>query len=390
EKSMGNILIIGGGASGLMCALQLAKQGKSVTVLEKNDRVGKKLLVTGNGKCNLTNVNLSLEDYNTPTIREILEEFSPQRVIEEFALTGLLTKVDSEGRVYPYSESANTVVNVLMRRLDEYGVNIVGNALVESVSPTENGWKAVTSKGEYVGDKVVFACGSNATSGLDSMHLMSRLGHRVAPFRYAIAPLLCDEIKGARGVRAKVYAALFINGKETMGERGEILFKDDALSGILAFRLSSALARFKDKVESCKVVIDFVPDLQRQELAEFIYSNCSVYSPLEGILHKAIAQNVISRIPMDRSWVMSPKKANDIAKACKTFEVNILGVSSRANAQVACGGVALDELDMRTLQSKLHSGLYCIGESADVDGLCGGCNLHWAWASAMAASKDMI
>ncbi|MDE5654869.1 MAG: aminoacetone oxidase family FAD-binding enzyme [Clostridia bacterium] len=385
-----SILIIGGGASGLMCAIQLAKNGKSVTVLEKNERVGKKFLATGNGKCNLTNINITYKDYNTSLVKDILNEFSPQRIIEEFAQMGLLTKADAEGRVYPYSESAGSALNVLLRRLDEYGVKIICDALVEKVMPCNGKWKAMTSKGEFVGDSVVFACGSNATSGLDSLGIMANLGHKVVPFRYAIAPLLCDGVKGANGVRAKVYAGIYINGEFAMGERGELLFKDDALSGILAFRLSSALVRVRDKVEDCKVKIDFVPDMQEQKLADFIYYNGSVYNPLEGILHKAISYNIISRIPMDRSLIMSRKKANDVAKACKNFQVSIDGVGGRSNAQVACGGVALDELDMRTLQSKLHGGLYCIGESVDVDGLCGGCNLHWAWASAMAVSKDLI
>ena len=386
----GSILIIGGGASGLLCALKLAKNGKRVRVLEKNERVGKKLLSTGNGKCNLTNINITYKDYNTSLIKDILQEFTPQRVIDEFAQIGLLTKTDSEGRVYPYSESANTVLNVLLRRLDEYGVEIVCDTLVDKLLPDNGKWKAVTNKGEFIGDKVVFACGSNATSGVDSLNVMSGLGHKVVPFRYAIAPLLCDGVKGANGVRAKAYASIYINGRKAMGEKGELLFKDDALSGILAFRLSSALARYRDKIESCKVIIDFVPDMQESQLADFIFNNCSVFAPLEGVLHKAIAQNVISRIPMDRSLIMSRKKADDLAKASKNFEVDILGVGARANAQVACGGVTLDELDMRTLQSKLHKGLYCIGESVDVDGLCGGCNLHWAWASAMTAAKDLI
>ncbi len=387
---MNDILIIGGGASGLMCAYLLAKGGKAVTVLEKNDRVGKKLLATGNGKCNLTNVNLTLDDYNTALIKDILDEFTPNKVIDEFASMGLMTKVDGEGRVYPYSESANTVLNVLLRKLEEYGVKIICDAFVNKITPIDGKWKAIASKGEYIGDKAIFACGSNATSGIDSLNLISSLGHSVTSFRYAIAPLTCDGIKGMSGVRAKVHASIIINGKEIMGERGEILFKDDAISGILAFRLSSALARYSQRVESCKVKIDFAPDIQQDQLADFIYSNCSVFAPLEGILHKAIAQNVLSRVPMDRSWIMSRKKSNDIAKSCKAFDVNILGVGSRANAQIACGGVSLNELDTRTLQSRLHSGLYCIGESVDVDGLCGGCNLHWAWASAMAASKDLV
>ncbi|MDE6275964.1 MAG: aminoacetone oxidase family FAD-binding enzyme [Clostridia bacterium] len=384
-----SIVIIGGGASGLMCALLLAKRGKSVTVLEKNPRVGKKLLATGNGKCNLTNINLAVEDYNTVLVKDILQEFTPQRVIDEFADMGLLTKADAEGRVYPYSESANTVLNLIIRRLEEYGARVICDTLVEQIQPCKDKWKVITSNGEYTADVAVFACGSNATSGLDSLHLIRALGHRADQFRYAIAPLLCEDIKGANGVRAKVYATMFINGKEAMGERGEFLFKDDALSGILAFRLSSALARYKGKVESCKVIIDFVPDMQEERLADFIYGNCSVYAPLEGILHKAIAQNVMARVRMDRSLIMSREKADGIAKACKAYEVNIRGVGAKANAQVACGGVCLDELDMTSMQSKLHRGLYCIGESVDVDGLCGGCNLHWAWASAMAANKDI-
>ena len=384
-----NILIIGGGASGLMCALQLAKRGKSVTVLEKNGRVGKKLLATGNGKCNLTNLHVAVDDYNTPLVKDILGEFTPDKVIDEFAKMGLLTKADAEGRVYPYSESANTVLNLIIRRLEEYGVTQICDTTVEKIQPCKGGWNAVTSNGEYTADAVVFACGSNATSGLDSLHLMRALGHNVTPFKYAITPLTCDGVKGASGVRAKVYATMYINGNKTMGERGEFLFKDGALSGILAFRLSSALVRYKGKVESCKVAIDFIPDMSEEQLAEFIYSNCSVYSPLEGILHKAISQNVMARVRMDRSLIMSREKANGIAKACKNFEVDILGAGARDNAQVACGGVSLDELDTRSLQSKLHSGLYCIGESVDVDGLCGGCNLHWAWASAMAVAKNI-
>lgn len=385
-----SILIIGGGASGLMCAYMLAKNGKSVKVFEKNQRVGNKLLATGNGKCNLTNLNISVQDYNTMLVKDIIGEISPQRVIGEFAQMGLLTKSDSEGRVYPYSESANTLLNVLIRRLDEFGVEFICDTVVGKIVPLDGQWKVITNNGEYIGGKVVFACGSNATSGSDSLNLIKSLGHNVIPFRYAIAPLLCDEIKGANGVRAKVNATMFINGEKTMGERGEFLFKNDALSGILAFRLSSTLARYRKEVKSCKVVIDFVPDMTLEQLEEFIYSNCYAISPLEGILHKALAFNVIARVPMDRSLIMSHKKAHDLANGCKSFEVNILGVGAKANAQVACGGVDLNELDMNTLQSKLHSGLYCIGESVDVDGLCGGCNLHWAWASAMAASKDMI
>ncbi len=386
---MEEVLIIGGGASGLMCAVLLAESGRKVTVLEKNDRVGTKLLATGNGKCNLTNVNLSVNDYNTNAARDVIEEFSPQKVVELFNKMGLLTKTDVEGRVYPYSESANTVLNVLISRLREYGAQTVCDCAVTALNYKNNKWIAVTSKGEFSADKVIFACGSNATTGHDSLKILKDLGHKVKAFSYAIAPLKCDCVKGASGVRAKVYATVYINGQAVMGEKGELLFKDNALSGILAFRLSSAIAR-NQNAKDCKVVIDFVPDLDESQLSEFIYRNCSAMSPLEGILHKALAFNVVATTPMDRSLIMSRKKAADLAKACKNFQVDILGVESKNHAQVACGGVAVGELDMKTMQSKLREGLYCVGECVDVDGLCGGFNLHWAWASAAAAYKDII
>ncbi|MDE7337181.1 MAG: NAD(P)/FAD-dependent oxidoreductase, partial [Clostridia bacterium] len=187
-----------------------------------------------------------------------------------------------------------------------------------------------------------------------------------------------------------VFAGIEIDGKSEMGERGEILFKDGALSGVLAFRLSSALARRGGKFKTCKAVIDFVPDLSQEQLADYIYTNCSVFAPLEGILHKALAFNVLATVPMDRSLIMSRKKAEDLARGCKRFEVEITGVGGKNSAQVACGGIELDGIDDATMQSRLCKGIYAIGEAINVDGLCGGFNLHWAWASALACSGDIV
>ena len=384
------ILIIGGGASGMMCALKSAKKGAEVTIVERNDRVGKKLLATGNGKCNLSNLGASKDAYNSPFVAKVLAKYDAQKIIAEFASLGLLCKADSEGRVYPYSESATTVLNVLLQRLAEYGVEIQCDCVAQKIEKRGDGFKLITSKGELFADKIVLASGSDATSGFNSHSLVGDFGHKTVPLNYAIAPLLCKDVKGANGVRAKVYASIAVNGKTLMGERGELLFKDNALSGVLAFRLSSMLARYRDKVNSCEVIVDFVPDMSEKDLADYIYSNCSVYAPLEGVLHKALAYNVLATVPMDRSLIMSRKKAEDIARGCKNFKVNIEGVGGKSSAQVASGGIALDGIDDTSLQSKLCNGLYIIGEATDVDGLCGGFNLHWAWASALACSEEML
>lgn len=382
------VIIIGGGASGLMCAYRYAKSGASVTVLEKADRVGKKLLSTGNGKCNLSNIRAAADCYNDDRVKNVLNRYTPLRVIEEFSSMGLLTKVDSEGRVYPYCESANAVLNVFLRALGEYGVEIVTDCIVGNISLKEGKWIAMTGKGSYVGDRLVVACGSDATMGFNSQSIVKSQGHKVTPIKYAICPLLTESVKGANGVRAKAYASMFINGNEVMGESGELLFKDNALSGILAFRLSSALARYKEEIKNCQVKIDFFPDIPEDKLSDFIFKNCSAFAPLDGLLHKALAYNVLARTPMDRSLIMSRKKADDLAHTCKNFTVDISGLSSKANAQIACGGISLDGVDMMNMESKSRKGLYFIGECLDVDGLCGGYNLHWAWASAMAASED--
>ncbi|MCI8944464.1 MAG: aminoacetone oxidase family FAD-binding enzyme [Clostridia bacterium] len=382
------ILIVGGGASGMMCACRFAKRGFKVTVLEKSDRVGKKLLATGNGKCNLTNVNIKIEDYNSDEVKWALLRYSPKRVISEFESMGLMTRTDSEGRVYPYCESANAVLNTFLRVMEEYGVNIVTNCVVGGMTNRDGKWTVMSSKGNYVADKVVVATGSDATMGFNSHNITRSQGHKVTPIRYAIGPLLTDSVKGANGVRAKAHATMYINGQEVMGEKGELLFKDNALSGILAFRLSSALARYRSEVNSCKVVIDFFPDKSFEEVADFLHKYCSAASPLQGMLHKAIAQNIFARTPMDRSLIMSRKKAEDIAYTCKNFEVDIKGLSDRLNSQVACGGISLDRIDMITMRSRNTKGLIFVGECLDIDGLCGGGNLHWAWASAMAATEE--
>lgn len=384
------ILIIGGGASGMLCALKSAQKGAEVVIVERNDRVGKKLLSTGNGKCNLSNLNVSPSAYNDAFVAKVLAKYDAQKIMAEFASLGLLCKADAEGRIYPYSESATTVLNVLLQRLAERNIKIVCDCVAQKIEKRGNAFKVVTSKGDFEADKVVLASGSDATSGFNSHSLVSVFGHKVTPLNYAIAPLLCKDVKGANGVRAKVYASIVINGETLMGERGELLFKDNALSGVLAFRLSSMLARYRDKVNSCVVNVDFVPDMSEKDLADYIFNNCSVYAPLEGVLHKALASNVLSALPMDRSLIMSRKKADDIACGCKKFKVNINGIGGKNSSQVTSGGIALKDIDDTTLQSKLCQGLYIIGEAQDVDGLCGGFNLHWAWASALACSEDML
>ncbi len=349
-------VIIGGGASGLMLYNLLKK--KSI-IVEANDRVGKKLLATGNGKCNLSNDNLNASFYNAPDfVRPIIGEFGFEEIVKTFKSFGLVTKT-IEGRLYPYSECAATVLNVLRKN-----VNALTAHKVMDVIKTDFGFtvKAAGENGISIDCKnVVLASGSNATFGLNSLNLYSKFGHTVKEFKPSLCPIKVDgsDIKGLSGVRVK--AALKCGDHI---ENGEILFKDNAISGIAAFNVSAIIAR-----GGCKnLAIDFMPDYTLNDVAKLVKGG------IEGIFHTRLCELLKSRTK------------GSLAEIIKNYELTFKGLSDISAAQVASGGLNTDEFD-NNLMSKKISGLYAIGEALDVDGICGGYNLSWAFSSAAKVAK---
>ncbi len=387
-KNYFDVLIIGGGASGLVCAIECANE-HSVALLEATPKVGKKILVTGNGKCNLTNLDMSADKYNTDWVQDIVGEFSPAYIVDKFAQYGLCTKAD-DTRIYPHSESANSVLNVLLAMAKMNGVQIFGDTTAQSIRQANGMWQVTTNAQQYFCKNLVLATGSRATFGMSSYDLVSCFGHTTTRLFPALVPLKSKSIIGANGVRAKVSATLDIDGKK-FAENGELLFKDGAISGILAFRMSSHIARASVRgYKSATMTIDFVPDMTESDLAQFIQDTYTPYiGILEGVLHKALAANIVRNTCMDRSLLMSQEKAEALAHTCKHYTAVIDGLGSLSNAQVVCGGLNLDEWDNHTLQSKKVANLWAMGEMLNVDGECGGYNLHWAWASALAVAKDI-
>ncbi len=386
-----DVVIIGGGASGLLCAMECYKNGLSVAVLEQSDRIGKKIIASGNGKCNLTNNNLSITKYNSDFANNIISQYNSKYIEDYFYYLGLVTKPDDEGRVYPYSQSSATVVNVLLNKLQNTDIQIFVNFCVQNIIKQDN-FVVVSPFGKIVGKNVVMACGSNATFGKASYNLLFPFGHTVTALYPALTPLLCDNFKSARGVRANVRASIFIDSKQVACDNGEVLFKEDGVSGVLAFWLSSFFARelVKNKNSKCNVCIDFVPDMTQEQLIEYIMQNDDNRYLLQGLLHKALCNIILSATPMDRSLLMSYQKASNIAQKCKNYQVEIKGLGAINNAQVICGGLNTNEFDNETLQSKLVKGIYATGEILNVDGECGGYNLHWAWASGLAVAKSIV
>lgn len=365
---MYDIVMIGGGATGLFSALLAKKRGFRVAIIERNERVGKKLLSTGNGRCNLDNLDADISAYNNSFPSTALERYPVERILAEFKALGLMTRI--EGRlVYPYSMLASSVLDCLRSNLD--GVTVFTDTKVNEIVRANDGFDLITSNGVLQSTQVILCSGSVAGGGLNSTALYIKHGHSVIEPRPSLTQVPCDPstIKGLTGIRHRVKATLTCEGA-TMTDIGEMLFKQNALSGIVSFNLSALLAR--KKADSGVMAIDFYPDYDKETLEKLIANGAFKFSA-----HK----NIIALI-LGRTRSNSP---NDIAEVAKNYKIKVTGSRDYVNAQAVSGGLCTDEFNPLTMESLRTKGLYAIGEVLDVDGKCGGYNLHWSWVSAMSA-----
>ncbi len=360
---MYDVIIIGGGASGLTLANVLKKRGKKFIVLEKEDRVGKKILVTGNGKCNMSNTIMNASFYNNEFVKNVLDI----DVISYFKALGLVTKV-TENRIYPYSESATNVVNVLRKNIED---ELRCEQEVTRIERTAEGFKV----GGLLTKNVALCTGSNATKGTASYNLFKPFGHERTKLVPSIAPLVTDVkyTKGLAGVRFKAELSLYERGEKIAARKGEVLFKENGLSGIVSMELSSFIAR-RGGGDGFTIGIDFIPEYDIEYLEEFFKREEPTAFLPKGIALAALKQ--------------SSDKNISLARCVKNFTVENVKVGDTKNAQVICGGLRTDEFD-ENLQSKLCPGLYALGEVLDVDGECGGYNLHFAFACGIKVGESI-
>lgn len=382
-----DVIIIGGGASGVACAIMLARAGKKTAVIEAKDRVLKKVLASGNGRCNLSNVAVDPSRYNAPTfVTPALRAFKGR--VEPFFNSLGLELTEEEGRIYPYSLSATNVVNALVRGAAESGAEIKCGERAEKVVRDGESFAVTTDKGIFRCENLVFAAGQNATSGIDCLSVLAPFGHEVTERYPSISQIPSQSVKGASGVRAQAGLRIFAGRDCVFDKRGELLFKDCALSGILAFEASSYYVRALRKGQKCSGVIDFVPDRSEKEISDFLSGgNYDCETALCAYLHKSLASAVAKRAAVAGK---AADNAYRLARALKNYEVTFDGVADMKNAQVVSGGLENDGFDPVTLESKKTRGLYATGEALDVDGDSGGFNLHWAWASAYAVANAII
>ena len=390
-----DILIIGAGASGLAAAIEAARTApeKNITVLEHLQKAGKKILATGNGRCNLGNLNAATHRYtNAKFAQPVIEKYGTQSLIDFFESMGLYTRADSEGRLYPLSNSAASVLDALRFECEKLGIKIICEEKATQIIKSDNGF---VINGSIKAQKLIIATGGKAAQSQGSdgsgYPLLKSLGHSITPLSPSLVQIKTDtaSIKSLKGVRAKAKLTLSTGGSS----EGEILFTDYGVSGIAAMDLS----RFIKQDKKTEISLDLLPDFD-QEAAKDIIISIARHNPampaesmLGGIIHKAIGTAAIKAslgfMPKTAAEI-KPKQAAVIAATLKDFRLSVTGTKSYNDAQVTRGGADVSEFDNSTMMSKKVKNLFACGEVLDVDGACGGFNLAWAFASGRLAGKS--
>ncbi len=396
------IAIVGGGASGMMAAITAAEHGAEVWLYESKDRLGKKILATGNGKCNFTNLVQDDSCYrgtDADFSRKVRDAFNVDQTLDFFRKIGIEPKVKN-GYVYPNSEQAASVADALSMELRAKRVKVIQEQ-VFSVKGEDGAFLVKSEHGQNEFDKVILCCGSPAgmknTKEFTGYSLAERFGHHITDLIPALVQLRCKEkwFKTISGVRTEGIVTVFENGKEIATEKGELLFAEYGLSGIPVFQISRFAGEALNRGSNVTCKVDLLPGYTQEELEMLLVKrfetlkNRTAEELLVGLHNHKVNYILLKELGIDP--VADSKKAycfEDFARLAGLYKGLICQVTELnpfANAQVCAGGVDTSEINNITMESKLVKGLYFAGELVDVDGTCGGYNLQWAWSSGYVA-----
>ncbi len=398
---MYDLIVIGGGAAGMIAAIEAATADKKVLIVEQNKELGKKLLATGNGRCNLANSYLDDTCYrgdNLDLITKVISNFGYSNTIEYFKNLGIYT-TDINGYIYPRSKQASTIRNALVKKIDSLFLEIKLSTTCTDIKYESNYYvvntnNALEEENTYTSTNILLATGSNAAikpSNNNIYTMLEKMGHHIIEPLPALVGLRCDTSynKKLSGIRASGLVSLYIANSFKYKEYGEIQFTGDGLSGIVIFNLSRyAVKALKEELD-CYVSVDFLEDYSNEALYENMthIKDTMGYKTfgelLEGYLPDKLASDIIRASGFVAEKKLSKISNDDIQKVIATarnYVLYITGYNSLLKAQASQGGVDLREVT-DTMESKVSKGLYIAGELLDVDGKCGGYNLMWAWAT---------
>lgn len=385
---MKRVVIIGGGPAGILAAIKIKEKlldQIEVIIIEKMNRIGKKIIVSGNGKCNLSNT-LCEDDYiyNSTFAKDIYQRYDSNSLRADLLKMGLFTKIDEKMRVYPVTESSSTVMDLLLLQLNKYQVKLITNTQVTQVTKERQLFNIYTTTTTFKADYVVFATGGTSSkihgSSGDGYHLLKHFNVKITPIKPGLVGLKIKEeqIKGLDGLRQKAQVMIYDQDQLIFQEKGEIQFKKDGISGIVIMNASSILARF---ARSLTIVLDFLEAFDEKELIKKLKMiklanpNLPLSDLLHGLLPKSLADKISNKLSKEKNLSIET-----FVRLAKNYIVEVIDTYGFDNSQVTVGGISQDEID-DNFELKKVPFAYAIGELLDVDGICGGFNMHFAFAS---------
>ena len=398
------IIIIGAGASGLITAIELGRKGFPVKLFERNSKIGKKILASGNGKCNISNRYIEpgrFHSQNPDFAAAVLEGYPYETVERFFASIGLPLIEEKEGKIFPMSLQASSVLKLLEYEAERLGVEILCDCAVRSIAKKKDLFVLETSGGTEYGSSVVLAAGSPAAPQLggneSGIGLAESLGHSLIPSYPSLVQLSSDEkwVRQASGVKVSGRVRLYSNGSYIAERNGDLLFTGYGISGLAILDISREASLHLAAYAWCELRIDLLPAMGREKLIRFLLKRIGRESQkplalwLTGVINDKLIPVVLEQSGCRASYEgeLDRKEIGRLAYALKNLKLGISGTRGFKGAEVATGGVDTREINPETMESRKINGFYLVGEVVDVDGERGGFNFHFAWVSGMRAAK---
>ncbi len=394
------MIIVGAGAAGLCAAITRAREGEKVTLLEQNSKVGKKILVSGNGKCNIDNKYIALHRFhsqNPDFVAKVLEGYDFPIVEKFFTSLGLELVEGKEGKMFPMSLQATSVVELLEYEAKRVGVEIVCDCAVTSVDKKGDTFTLETTQGTKSCTKLVLTSGSPAAPQLGGSNsgyaFATKMGHALIPRHPSLVQLCSEEpwVKGCAGVKVTGLATLYANGEYITEKKGDLLFTNYGISGLAILDLSREVSTRLANFDYCELNLDLMPELSKEKLTNLLLQRVKQESEkplalwLQGIINKKLISIILeqSKCKVRTEDALNRKEINKLVHAIKNLKLSVNDTKGFKGAEVATGGIDTSEVNPQTMESKVVDNLFFAGEILDVDGDRGGFNFHWAWVTGM-------
>lgn len=398
------MIIIGAGAAGLCAAITQARAGVKVILLEQNNKIGKKILVSGNGKCNIGNKHIALHRFHSQNpnfVEEVLQGYDFSVIETFFTSIGLALIEGKEGKMFPMSLQASSVVELLEYEAKRVGVEIVCDCTVTGIDKKEHDFTVETSRGNKACEKLVIASGSPAAPQLGGSNagyaFATKMGHTLVPRHPSLVQLCSEEtwVKGCTGVKIAGVAKLYANGEYITEKKGDLLFTNYGISGLAILDLSREVSTRLSNFDYCELSLDLIPEQSKEKLTNLLLARVQEKSEkplslwLQGVLNKKLIPIILeqSKCKIRTEDTLNRKEINKLVHAIKNLKLSISDTKGFKGAEVATGGIDTTEVNAQTMESKLVNNLFFAGEILDIDGDRGGFNFHFAWVSGMRVNK---